>query len=351
MMGRLLNLLLLLLLPVAAARAAAIDVLWYTYADPLSEYRGASSGIQSIANLAPSYAQGSGLSWNLTFFDNNSATPDFAAYDVLVTASGEAFRTGAPGGPLATPNYDAILNNQAAISAARGERTFISGTDADFHAIRGDSGQCAAFSGCGVWDGARGYLVNMVNWAASGDGLGIVALLDGEFPAIADRWWSQPNSFLHDELAGHVQYFRDNAPLIPSEASAYGLNDGLSSQGLSDWRNSFHAGFVDVVGYTGTVFSSARPGVPVSIASSTWVSAATTFEPAPTGVVIPMPGDSGILLPIVRGGGTPGGLDSPGLAATTSAVPLAGAWINLGWGLLLLMRRGRRLVPLSATAV
>ena len=351
MTGRLLILLLILLLPVAAVRAASIDVLWFTYADPLSEYRGASSGIQSIANLAPTYAQGSGLSWNLTFFDNNSATPDFAAYDVLVTASGEAFRTGAPGGPLATPNYDAILNNQAAISAARGERTFISGTDADFHAIRGDSGQCAAFSGCGVWDGARGYLVNMVNWAASGDGLGIVALLDGEFPAIADRWWSQPNSFLHDELAGHIQYFRDNAPLIPSEASAYALNNGLSSLGLSDWRNSFHAGFVDVAGYTGTVFSSARPGVLVSIASSVWVSAATTFEPAPTGVVIPLPGDSGILLPIDRGGDSPGGLGAPELAAATSAVPLAGAWMNLLWGVLLLVWRGRRIPPMSAAAV
>jgi hypothetical protein len=242
-----------------SAEAAAINVLWYTYADPLSEYRGADSGIQSIANLAPGYPQGSGLAWNLTFFDNHSPTPDFSAYDVLVTESGEAFRTNAPGGALATPNYDAILDNRAAISAARGDRTFISGTDADFHAIRGDSGNCAAFSGCGLWDGARGYLVNMVNWAASGNGLGIVALLDGEFPAVADRWWAQPNSFLHDELAGHVQYFRDNAPVLSSAAEGYPLNAGLTSTGLGDWRNSFHAGFVDVAGYTGTVFSSARP--------------------------------------------------------------------------------------------
>ena len=269
-----------------SAHAASINVLWYTYADPLSQYRGASSGINDIASRAPTYPEGSGLSWNLTFFDNNSITPDFAAYDVLVTESGEAFRTGAPGGALATPNYDAILNNQSAISAARGERTIISGTDADFHAIRGDTGQCAAFAGCGFWDGARGYLVNMVNWAASGNGLGIVALLDGEFILpIADRWWQKPTSFLHDELAGRVQYFRDNAPVISPEADAYPLNDGLTSLGLSNWRNSFHAGFIDVPGYTGTVFSTLRPGVPVSIATSAFITAPTAPVPLPSALL------------------------------------------------------------------
>lgn len=324
-----------------SASAAAINVLWYTYADPLSEYRGASTGIQGIANLAPTYAQGSGLEWNLSFFDNSSPLPDFSAYDVLVTESGEAFRTGAPGGPLAVPNYDAILNNRAAISAARGDRTYISGTDADFHAIRGDSGQCAAFSGCGEWDGARGYLVNMVNWAASGNGLGIVALLDGEFPAVADRWWAQPTSFLHDELAGHIQYFRDNAPVISQDAAAYPLNGGLSSQGLGDWRNSFHAGFIDVAGYTGTVFSTARPGVAVSIATTTFVAAATTPAPAPVDISIGAPDGSVPLGPIVRPGmGGPGiTLGGPGatnIGPSASAVPLPGALVHIGFGMLVL---------------
>jgi len=323
------------LLAFGGAKAATIDVLWYTYADPLSEYRGASTGIQAIANLAPTYAEGSGLSWNLTFFDNQSATPDFSAYDVLVTESGEAFRTNAPGGALATPNYDAILNNKAAISAARGERTFVSGTDADFHAIRGDTGLCAAFSGCAYWDGARGYLVNMVNWAASGNGLGIVALLDGEFPDIADRWWTQPDSFLHDELAGHVQYFRDNAPLISAEAASYPLNEGLTSLGLADWRNSFHAGFIDVEGYTGTVFSSARPGVAMSIASTALVAAATTSAPLPSGIVIETPAEIGPLLPIDRSGGTP-----VAGATAVSAVPLPGALVQLLMAMLILVARG-----------
>lgn len=266
-----------------SAQAASINVLWYTYADPLSQYRGA-TGIADIANLAPTYPQSSGVEWNLTFFDNTSAAPDFSAYDVLVTESGEAFRTNPPGGARATPNYDAILNNKAAISAARGSRTIISGADADFHAIRGDTGLCGVAAGCNFWDGARGFLVNMVNWAGSGDGLGIVALLDGEFPALADRWWVKADSFLHDELAGHVQYFRDNTPVIPAEAAAYPLNAQLTSLGLSHWQNSFHAGFVGVPGYTGTVFSTARPGVPVTIASTAFVTASTSPVPLPPSI-------------------------------------------------------------------
>ena len=91
-------------------------------------------------------------------------------------------------GALATPNFDAGLNDKAAISAARGDRTIISGTDADFHSIRGDTGLCVPFNGCSYWDGARGYLVNIVNWAASGNRLGVVALLDGEFLSVDQRW-------------------------------------------------------------------------------------------------------------------------------------------------------------------
>jgi hypothetical protein len=265
---------------VGAAGAVSIDVLWYTYADPASEYR--TTGIPGIAASAHTYPQGSGLTWNLSFYDQTSPAPNFAAYDVLVIESGEAFRTGAPGGPLATPDYSGILGNKAAIAAARGDRTFISGTDSDFHAIRGDTGLCEAFTGCGYWDGARGYLINSVNWAASGNGLGIVALLDGEFPAVSERWWTQPNSFLHDELAGHVSYFRDNAPVIPPGAGAYPLNAGLTSQGLSNWRNSFHAGFGSgIAGYTGTVFSTAQPGVAVSIATTAFVDAPTAPIPEP----------------------------------------------------------------------
>lgn len=270
----------------APAHATVIDVLWYTYADPASEYRQQISLLSSVVQTLP---QSSGLSWNLTYFSPASATPNFAAFDVLVIESGEAFRTGAPGGPLATPNYSGILNNKAAIEAARGDRTFISGADSDFHTVRGDTGnipdvpdppggKCVpAITSADCWDGALGHSVNAVNWAASGNGLGIVSFLDGEFLPGA-FWWTHPDSFLRSELDGYVSYAgSDNAPIIDLLAASYPLNFGLTSLGLSDWDNSFHAFFLDTIpNYTQIVDSSLHPAFAGAIATSRFASAPTT---------------------------------------------------------------------------
>jgi hypothetical protein len=245
--------------------ATTIDVLWYTYADPSSEYV---SFYSSLAGSGPgsagSYPESSGLTWNLTFFGPSSAPPTFRMYDVLVIESGEAFRTGAPGGPLATPNYSGILDNKNAIEAARGIRSFISGADADFHAVRGDSGLCPG-AGCGNFDGARGYVINAVNWAASGGGLGIVSFYHGEFPE--SFWWDDARSFLRAELQGNWFAFRENDVVIPPSAASFPLNEGLTSAGLSDWTFSFHGGFSFIPNYSTTVDSESHPGLSVSIAT------------------------------------------------------------------------------------
>lgn len=261
------------------AQANSINVLWYTYADPASEYRQKFSQLASTVHTLP---QSDGSSWNLTYWEPNTPAPDFSAYNVLVIESGEAFRTGAtPGGPLAIPDYSGILNNKAAIEAARGERTFITAADSDFHALRGDTGnipddpnapdgggKCApALSASSCWDGALGHSANAINWAGSGNGLGIVSFLDGEHPG--SFWWTNVNSFLHDELAGHVNYAgSDQNPIINPLEATYSLNAGLTSQGLSDWDNSFHATFLPIDGYTPVVDSSLRPGSAVAIATS-----------------------------------------------------------------------------------
>ncbi len=262
----------------SAAQALAIDVLWYTYADPASEYRQKISQLSSIVHTIP---QSSGSTWNLTYWDAAGATPDFSAFDVLVIESGEAFRTGAPGGPLATPNYSGILNNKAQIEAARGDRTFITGADADFHTVRGDTGniadnpgapdgggKCApAITSFDCWDGALGHAVNAVNWAGVGDELGIVSFLDGEHPG--SFWWTDEDSFLRNELNGHVIYTgSEQNPIINSLQAAHPLNAGLTSLGFSDWDNSFHAFFSPVDGYTRIVDSSRRPEWAVAIATS-----------------------------------------------------------------------------------
>src|SRR5687768_8392430 len=67
------------------AFATTIDVLWYTYADPASEYVSFYSSLAGTnAGNAGSYPESSGLTWNLTFFGPSSAPPTFSAYDVLV---------------------------------------------------------------------------------------------------------------------------------------------------------------------------------------------------------------------------------------------------------------------------
>jgi hypothetical protein len=256
--------------------AATIDVLWYTYADTASEYM---STITSISANAHTYVDGSGLAWNLSFWrPGDTTTPNFIDYDVLAIHSGEAWRTNPnPESPYAIPDYSGILDNSVGIEVARGDRTFLTGADADFHAVRGDSGHCPG-DGCGLWDGALGHMVNAVNWAANGDGLGIVSFLDGEFDG--SYWWENENSFLKNELQGYVTYFkgthgtREDSPLIPSEAAAHPSNQGLSSLGLSDWTWSFHAGFSDgdpltsgIPGYTEIVHSDLGAGYAAAIAT------------------------------------------------------------------------------------
>jgi hypothetical protein len=268
-----------------SAHAVTLDVLWYTYAQSTSEYVSFYSSLSgSGAGTASTYPQSAGHTWNVSFFGPTDPAPVFADYDVLVIHGGEAFRTGTP---LATPNYAGILSNKTAIEAARGTRTFISGSDADFHAVRGDSGTCPALN-CGAFDGARGYVINAVNWAASGPGLGIVSFYHGEFAG--SYWWNDPNSFLRSELEGKWAGSRDNAPIIPASALGYEVNQGLTSTGLSNWSISFHGLFSNIPGYVSTVDSGFGGGNSVSIATielcqpggNRYCISATVNEPAST---------------------------------------------------------------------
>lgn len=256
-----------------SASATAIDVLWYSYAAMGSEYK---SFYTTLATT---------LSWNLTFFGPTDPTPSFSTYNVLVIESGEAFATGpSPGPPYATPDYSGIFSNESAIEGARGNRTLISGSDADFHALRGDSGLCPGLH-CGNYDGALGYVINSVNWAAGGTNLGILSFVDGDFPG--SFWWNDPNSFLRSELNGYVSDFTENTAIIDAAEATYPMNQGLTSLGLSNWINSFHAGFLNSIpGYTATVDSGSRPGYALSIATAVSVPEPATILLIATGLLL-----------------------------------------------------------------
>ena len=240
------------------AFAATINVLWYSYAHPQSEYKAFFTQLAATGIPHPT-----GDTWNLTFFGPNDPAPDFAAFDVLVIHSGEAFRTGPPGGENVTPDYSGIFGTKAAIEAARGNRTLLTGSDADFHAVRGDSGTCGTGSWC--LDGALGVLINAVNWAAGGTGLGIVSFIDGSFAG--SFWWDNPGSFLKDELSGYVTHVIENAGVIDAGQATYPLNQGLTSAGISNWNFSFHAAFLATIpGYTAIVNSAEHPEYVLTIA-------------------------------------------------------------------------------------
>ena len=215
--------------------AAIIDVLWYghntsTSAGPYN------STITSLAANAHTYdPDGNGSNtWNLNIWNDGDATPVFGDYDALVIGAGftQYF------------NFDStrLLDAGDAIADARGNRTFISGQDADWHNANNKQNQD---------DGPRGFLINAVNWAASGEGLGIVALTDGA--SVADTggsWLVQDGSFLKDELLGYLSYFQDENVIIPAETSSFPVNEGLTTAGLSNWQQSAHMCIgKDILGY------------------------------------------------------------------------------------------------------
>ena len=270
--------------PVALCQS--INVLWYTYAHPSSLYR---QRIQMLADVVHTLPQTFGRRWKLTFFGPDTPAPAFGDYNVLVIHSAETFYSGQYDArlaqhPVLPADFGGILKNKAAIEAARGDRTFITGSDADVHTIHGDTGNSPLSSGerpwiCSpvitgpsCWDGALGHLVNAVNWAASGRGLGIVSLVAAEYPGAF--WWTDPKSFLRAELQGYVTVLgglrpRENNPVIPAAAQRSALNYGLTTKGLSNWKSSFHAGISQSIpGYLTVVESTHYPDMAVAIATA-----------------------------------------------------------------------------------
>ena len=236
------------------ANAASLNVLWYGHTDAYN------ANISQLAAQVPTFdPEGDGsLDWNLTFWNPLDPTPDFSDYDVLAIGTGGNGKKG-------LFNFDPtrILNNKDAISRARGSRTFLSGQDADSHYI-GSPGPRP--------NGPLGFLVNAVNWAGSGEGMGIVALTDSWSPTANSgnrRWWLNDRSFLKDELEGYVSYFVTNSVVIPTQTSDFPVNEGLTTKGLSNWGASAHATFdKNIPGYLSINDAGSRPGYAVTIVTA-----------------------------------------------------------------------------------
>ncbi|NEQ40247.1 MAG: PEP-CTERM sorting domain-containing protein [Okeania sp. SIO3I5] len=263
----------------SVANAASLNVLWYGHTNAYN------STISEIAALAPTYdPEGDGsLDWNLTFWNPQDPTPNFSDYDVLAIGTGSKVQT-----QTQAFNFDPtrILNNKEAISAARGNRTFLSGQDADHH---------YSFNVGPRPNGPLGFLINAVNWAGSGEGMGIVVLPDGHgnpnVPLFRQRWWLNEKSFLKNELEGYVSYVGDDSVVIPTETSEFPVNEGLTTAGLSNWRGSAHTVFdKNIPGYLSINDAGSRPGYAVTIVTASEADGSTLRQerekvPEPTSTV------------------------------------------------------------------
>lgn len=223
-----------------SANAAVIDVLWLSgntnYNNSISTL--AAGGTNDAANYDP-LGDGSN-SWNISFWTNGAAVPDLSIFDALVIGSTcyGALNDSCSGnnGFFGLDIYaDNILNNKSAIESARGSRTFVSGQDADWHFTRDGSSTDRADS--------RAFLVNAVNWAASGTGLGIVALADGHRVSPGNGWINDDDSFLKDEIGGARATGDSESVLIPTDSESFPINEGLTSTKLSGWGTSSHTYF------------------------------------------------------------------------------------------------------------
>jgi hypothetical protein len=250
-----------------AAPVGTIDVLWYGQS---ASYNTSMTGLAAGAGTYDPLNDGS-LNWNLTIWNAGDPTPTFSNYDVFVIGSSQVFGMG----------FDPtrLLAAKAAIEAARGTRTFLSGQDADYH---------YQFGPGPIDNGPRGFLINAVNWAGSGTGMGIVSLPDG-YVGSGSEWWDNANSFLRNEILGTTAYFQEENVVIPPGSATFPVNEGLTTAGLSNWSVSSHSGFSTLpTGYTSINDSGSIPGSFVTIVTASAAGGCTTGCGDPVAVPEPM---------------------------------------------------------------
>ncbi len=277
------------------ACASEIDVLWVS-GSPVYN-----ANVVDFAETARTYdPDGNGaLEWNLSFWDHAAMpSPEFAGYDVLVVGStygiDESYAYGAGGttgffgnGVFAT----GLLAKADAIAAARGARTFLTGQDPDWHEYNNRPGQS---------DGPIGFLIDAVNWAGSGEGLGIVSLTDryhmGPYANVG--WWTAPGSFLAAELGGNVAALQSDSVYIGTGQEAFPVNEGLTSAGLSGWATSAHAAFGEIEGYVPINTNHPNGGLSLTIVTHGQQSGGTSGPvPAP----VPLPPSASLLVGAAAG--------------------------------------------------
>ena len=257
---RLLRGLLALSVVLAPTVASAQNVLFYN------------SGSENAAMATTAAANG----WSLTQWTPGSgamSASQLSAYNVIVF-----------GWSAETSDWTDVYNSKAALTAARGSRTFLTGQDADFHEANGSKPAAAQL-----------FMSNAVNWAASGSGLGVVVLSD-----CCAQWLTNSGSFLSSELTGYVNYGSGgNNVTIPPGSAGYPVNAGLTSADLSGWNSSYHMTFATVTpGYETINLGDEYAGgdfAAVTILTEKEAAGGTTSTPEPASMVLMATGLVGVI--------------------------------------------------------
>jgi hypothetical protein len=197
------------------ASSADINILWYEggVTSDTSNFATYQAALNSLVAAAPSAPGGN--TWTITPW-NSGAMPT-GSFNVLVVAS--------PEGPWTTgPSYSALQAAFALPSFTLGNRVMLTGQDADWHYQN--------FPGPASFNGPGGFLLDAINWAGSGTGLGAVILGIGS------------NGALGVTLPGETETFGvTNNVQIPSAFASFPINTDLTSAGLSNWNTAAHTTF------------------------------------------------------------------------------------------------------------
>lgn len=193
--------------------ADTLNVLWYTggVQDTDLNY---TTDIGVLATQAAAH----GPAWNVTFW-SGGAMPA-GTFNVLIDASPE-------GGWATSPSYTALGAALPGLGLdPTVNRIMLTGQDADWHYTNSP--------GPALFNNPQGFLIDSVDWAGAGTGMGAVFLdpcgsvFSGGFPASFGSITCGEGS---------------NSVVIPASEAGFPINTGLTSAGISGWNTAAHESY------------------------------------------------------------------------------------------------------------